>query len=230
VSAASFAPLTPIAPGAIVSIFGERLAERSSTSTDFPLPADLAGTQVLLAGRQIPLLYADEGQVNAMIPYDVAVNTQHQIVVRRGTSATTPEPVTVAPAAPAVFSTDGTGKGQGHVYIARSGTEQVLADGGNPARAGDVLVIYCAGLGATDPPVAAGMPARADPLAHTATPITLRIGGVEAEVFFAGPTPGFTGLYQGNAFLPPGVAPGDAVPVVITVAGQVSPEVTMAVR
>ncbi len=42
------------------------------------------------------------------------------------------------------------------------------------------------------------------------------------------PALGFLGLYQ--AFVPAGIAPGDAVPAVLTVGGQSSPVVTMAVR
>jgi len=56
------------------------------------------------------------------------------------------------------------------------------------------------------------------------------IGGVPAHVAFAGLTPGFTGLYQVNARVPAGVTPGDTVELVLAVAGQLSPAVTLAVR
>jgi len=52
-------------------------------------------------------------------------------------------------------------------------------------------------------------------------------------VTFSGLTPGDPGLYQVNAVVPSGIVTGDAVPVVISVAGQtspISPPVTMAVR
>jgi len=51
-----------------------------------------------------------------------------------------------------------------------------------------------------------------------------------AQVAFSGLTPGFAGLYQVNAVVPSGIAAGDTVPVVLSVAGQTSPAVTMAVR
>jgi uncharacterized protein (TIGR03437 family) len=60
--------------------------------------------------------------------------------------------------------------------------------------------------------------------------VTLTIGGVDAKVVFAGLTPGLTGLYQVNAVVPPGVAPGSQVPVALTIAGVGSPPVTMAVK
>jgi uncharacterized protein (TIGR03437 family) len=182
---------------------------------------------VTLAGRSLPLAFVSENQINALMPYDVPVNTRLQLLVRRGNSYTAPEPVLVAPAQPAIFSLDQTGSGQGHIYVAPG---QVLAGPAAPARPGDVLVIYCAGLGAVNPAVAAGQSAPSSPLARTVDPVTLTIGGVEAEVFFSGLAPTFAGLYQVNAIVPAGVAPGDAVPVVLSVAGQSSPPVTMAVR
>jgi uncharacterized protein (TIGR03437 family) len=49
-------------------------------------------------------------------------------------------------------------------------------------------------------------------------------------VNFSGLTPGLAGLYQINAVVPADIAPGDAVPVTVSVAGQTSPVVTIAVR
>jgi uncharacterized protein (TIGR03437 family) len=61
-------------------------------------------------------------------------------------------------------------------------------------------------------------------------PLTVTIGGVAAVVNFAGLSPGYPDLYQVNAVVPAGVTPGDQVPVVLNIAGQTSPTVTMAVR
>ena len=56
------------------------------------------------------------------------------------------------------------------------------------------------------------------------------IGGKSAQVAFSGLTPGYAGLYQINAVVPAGITTGDAVPVVLSVEGQTSPPVTIAVR
>ena len=32
----------------------------------------------------MPLLFSSDGQVNAMVPYGLNVNTRHQLLVRRG--------------------------------------------------------------------------------------------------------------------------------------------------
>ena len=52
--------------------------------------------------------------------------------------------------------------------------------------------------------------------------MTLTIGGVKVPVFFAGPTPGFTGLYQVNATIPAGIAPSQLAPLVLSQGGRTS--------
>src|SRR5262249_37091265 len=61
VSAASFASNAPLAPGSLISIFGKRLADRSSQASAFPLNIDLSGTSVVIAGQLMPLLFASDG-------------------------------------------------------------------------------------------------------------------------------------------------------------------------
>ncbi|MBI3696509.1 MAG: hypothetical protein HY238_16920 [Acidobacteria bacterium] len=230
VSAASFERQGPVAPGSIVAIFGTHLSDGVSLADRLPLDSQRMGTQVILAGRPLPLYYTSDGQLNAMVPYALEVNTSHQLIVRRGNTLSLPEAVTVAAARPAVFTVNGAGTGQGHIYRAGPSGEQILADARNPVRAGDVVVIYCAGLGAVDPAVEAGQPAPRAPLSQTANAVSLSVGGREARLLYAGLAPDFTGLYQINAVVPEGVTPGDQAPVVLTVAGQPSPPVTIAVR
>ena len=110
------------------------------------------------------------------------------------------------------------------------GSVQILATPSAPATAGDVLTIYCAGLGEVTPALNAGASAPLDTLENTVNPVTATIGGVAANVLFAGLTPGFTGLYQVNLTVPSGVTPGSAVPLVLTAAGQQSLPSALAVK
>jgi uncharacterized protein (TIGR03437 family) len=97
------------------------------------------------------------------------------------------------------------------------------------AAAGQVVVIYCTGLGATTPAVASGQAAPSNPLARIDSPPVVTIGGAPATVQFAGMTPGLVGLYQLNVVVPAGVS-GAAVPVAITHQGVTSNTVTIVVR
>jgi uncharacterized protein (TIGR03437 family) len=226
VHAASFAPASPLAPGGIVSVFGRNLAAGSSGASTLPLPTSLAGATLSIAGIDVPLFYSSDGQINAQLPFELAPNTRYQAVVKTSDAITVPETITVAVVRPGVFTTSQDGKGQGVIMDVANR----LVDAANPAKAGDVVVVYCTGLGATNPAVRSGEAASTSPLAKVATPVTVTIGGQPATVQFAGLTPGLVGLYQVNVQIPAGVTPSASVPLVITQDGVPSNTVTLAVR
>ncbi|MEO8128872.1 MAG: hypothetical protein ABJF23_09010 [Bryobacteraceae bacterium] len=225
VNAASFAKAGPVAPGALISIFGEKLSgDQAQVASSVPLPTQLNDTEVRLGERALPLIYTSEGQLNVQVPYDLSVNTQHQLTVRRATALSVPEAITVAATQPGIFTVDQSGSGQG-VIVGPTGQ---IVDSANPVKAGDIVVMYSGGLGAVNPPVASG--AAAPAAAPTVNPVTVTIGGVPAAVAYAGLTPGTPGLYQLNVVIPAGIPAGDAVEVQIATAGQTSPPVTLALR
>jgi uncharacterized protein (TIGR03437 family) len=230
VSAASYAAHQPLAPGSFLSIFGANLSAGQNQSQVLPLATQLGATQAILAGEQLPLQFAVDGQVNAIVPYDVPANTTLQLVVMNGPAISMPEPVVIAPAQPAVFTQDLSGQGLGIVVAATPGGTQFEVDANHPISAGDVAIIYCAGLGAVNPPVPAGSAAPKTTLSRTTNTVTVTIGGVNAPVQFAGLAPGYAGLYQVNALIPSGITPGSSVPLVVSAAGQQSTPVTIAVQ
>ncbi|HEV2690279.1 MAG TPA: hypothetical protein VGV35_17095 [Bryobacteraceae bacterium] len=218
----------PLAPGSIISIYGDRLADATLSAQTLPLPVTLGNAEVLIAGQQIPLIFVSQFQINAVIPFGLNFNTTHQVLVQRGNTYSQPAPIDVAAAQPNIFLANGYG-----ILIAyrSDGTPPFLVSKSAPAKAGDVLVIYCDGLGATDPAVPDGVGSPSTPpLAQTTSPVTVSVGGKNAQVLFAGLAPGFVGLYQVNAVLPDGVAPGTSVPVTLTVAGQTGVTVTTVVQ
>ena len=210
-----------ISPGGLVSIYGQQLASQAVTSGSPPFPKNINGTQVLLGGIALPLRYVGGGQINAQVPFGLGINTQQQLIVQNGTTLSVPQSVVVAAAQPGIYTQDQSGAGPGVIVDANTNME---VKAGSPAHIGDTLVIYCNGLGATNPAVPTGTPAPSiEPLARTASTTTVTIGNVNAVVEYAGLAPGFPDLYQVNAVVPLGVTPGSAVPIVLTVAGQSSP-------
>ncbi len=229
VNAASFAKDSPVPPGALIAIFGSSLADQQSSANVLPLPDQLGTTSVTIDGANVPLLYSSDGQVNGVVPFALQQNVTHLLVVTKGNAISVPEPVTIASAQPAVFTVDGSGTGQGVVLGFLNGGAQVLADSTNPVSAGQYIVMYATGLGAVTPPVTDGVAGPSSPLSTVADPISLTIGGVKATITYAGLAPGFASLYQLDAIVPV-VTPGNSVPLVITVDGQDSPPVTIAVK
>jgi len=228
VSSGSYSTRTSPSPGELVSIFGVKLSDGIEFASTLPLKTLMQGGLLALGGRPLPIVYTSPNQVNAILPYGITPGMTYQLIATRGNRLSVPQSVTVVAAEPAIFSIDSSGKGQGDIFVYRSATEQILAAPGQPAQAGDILIIYCAGLGSVDPLIDAGV--AVDRLIQTANPIGLTIGGVQAQVLFSGLTGGLTGLYQVNAKMPDGVTPGDAVPVVLTFGNISSPPVSMSVR
>jgi uncharacterized protein (TIGR03437 family) len=91
----------------------------------------------------------------------------------------------------------------------------IPAPGAHPAAPGDVITLYGTGFGRTEIPLAAG--ALDAGVNRTTNPVTVTIGNLPAESFYAGLSPGsISGLYQINVRVPPN-APDGNVPVVATV-------------
>jgi adhesin/invasin len=224
-----------LAPGAVISIYGNRLAESTAQAQTIPLPPQLVDTQVYVAGGgagllNLPLYYVSQNQVNALIPYEVSVNTTLQLLVQRGNTYSVPVQINMARAEPAVFSTSGAPGAAGLIQVyPASGGQPYFASASAPAHAGDTIVLYCTGLGAVSPGVGDGA-APGQQLSNTVSAAQLTVGGQSAQVNFAGLTPGFAGLYQVNGVVPAGTPTGANVPVRVAIDGQTSPVVTLAIQ
>lgn len=230
VHGASFTPDGPVAPGSIVSIFGTSLADQSILASTLPLPNQLAGASVTIGGRALPLLYVSPKQINAQLPFGMPANLMQQLVVTRDNMISAPELVALVPAEPGVFTVDQSGVGPGVVTAVHTDGTQNPVDANHPATAGDVLVIYCTGLGEVNPRAVAGFPIPVQPESMVVDTVTATIGGTNAPVQFAGATSGFVGLYQVNVAVPSGIAPSVATPLVLTQGGRASRTVTIATK
>lgn len=228
VSAATLQP-GPIAPGAIVSIFGTGLGPVAAAGGILQpngiLSAQIADTQVLFDGRPAALFYVQESQINAQTPYETAGQTTTQIeVLYKGTSRgrTT---VSLAAAAPAFFTL-----GQGSGQAAALNEDGTLNSEGNPAPKGSLLTLYATGAGQLTPVGVDGKAATL-PLGRPSLPVTVIIGVYAADVLYAGEAPGFAGLLQLNVRLPGGFAPTGPQNVVLQIGSAVSQGgVTVAIR
>ncbi len=207
-NAAGFQPA--LAPGAIGSLFGDRLSLGSMTAAG-RIPARLNAVEVLVNGRAAALFHASPDQINFLLPREVEPG-EARVTVRNAGVESAPRTFTVSAAAPGIFSLDGSGRGQGAVLIAGAGLiARATRDAFSRApRRGEVIEIYATGLGGDPAPV-------------------VTIGGAPAEVLFAGPAPGLPGVDQVNARVPAAAAAGIAVPVTLRASGAASNEVTIAV-
>jgi hypothetical protein len=104
-----------------------------------------------------------------------------------------------------------------------------LVTSAKPAVAGEVLVIFAKGLGATLPSVASGQPFPASPLAAVNSLVEVRVNGRSTVVFGAVGLPGAMDGYQVNFRLPADVAKGTAQ-VELSAGGTAGAPVSIAVQ
>jgi uncharacterized protein (TIGR03437 family) len=232
-SSAALAPSveTPLAPGGLISIYGQQLSDgQSSVPANVALPGILAGTTVLIGSQaasavgqfqSMPMSFASSGQVNAQVPFEVNVNTNQQLILQRDYTYATPVYVDVAAAQPGIFQSNQ----QAVIYDLNNN----LIGPGNPAHVGDTIVIYCAGLGSVNSQPADGA-VTPDASSTVVNPVNVSIGPSNATASSAGLLPGMIGVYQVTVTVPQGTPPGDGVQVSLMVAGQVSPAVNLSVR
>jgi uncharacterized protein (TIGR03437 family) len=227
VSGAAPVSFTALAPGSIISIYGNLLADDAVSAPSIPLPATLGNTSVIIGGQVSPLLFASPGQINAVVPFGLNTNTTYSLYIQRDLALSSAVPINIAGGQPGVFLNS---SGIPYAYDSRGTAPPFLVTPSAPAQAGDVLVFYCAGLGPTNPVIGDGVASPASPTAQPTAPVMVTIGGQNANVLYAGLVAGLVGLYQVNVQVPTGVPPGNAVPVLLTVAGQTSPPATISTQ
>jgi uncharacterized protein (TIGR03437 family) len=205
-----------IAPGIMVSIFGQNLAPRTATARAIPLPQELEGVSVEVTepGKtavRTPLYFVSPGQINLQMPFGI---TASSVEVRVRTAAGTSDPARVAivPRAPRLFTRTLDGRGEA---IALHVNYRVVGEG-DPVEHGGYLILYATGLGEVRPQAIAANPGgdggRWGPLNEVTEPVRVTVGGNPATVLFAG----MAGVYQINLQLAPDVPTGRQ-PVVVSI-------------
>jgi uncharacterized protein (TIGR03437 family) len=210
-----------------IEIYGTNLATTSRIwgGSDFNgsnAPTSLDGTSVTVNGKAAFIYYISPTQININTPEDTATGpVPIQVKTALGLSnAVTVNRTRISPTLHTVSQFNVGGK----QYVVAL-TPEVAAFLGRPdmipgvrfapAKPGDAVTIYALGCGQTSPPTLAGViAAQGSPLA---LPFELRIGGIPAQVTFAGMVGGTIGLYQINLIVP-NVGEGDQ-PIELTVDG-----------
>lgn len=234
VNAASLYPVGQVAPGEIVTIFGSGFGSSELTT----LRLDAAGRASVLLGDTAvffddvpaPLIYVAKNQLSAVVPYSVEVPPPGWLgwtrvtIQYRGVMSEWVRKL-VGDVALGVFTQNASGSGPGAIL----NQDSSLNTPKRPARPGEVISIYATGEGRTDPPGVDGV-ITTQPLPKPVLPVTATVGGLPAEVLYAGAAPGaIAGLFQVNVRVPANVRVGDAIPMYLTVGRFSSQPVDVAI-
>jgi FG-GAP-like repeat/FG-GAP repeat len=180
----------PVSGNEIVTLYGTGLA------CDAP--------EVLVNDASALILAATATQINFVVPGAVAP-PQASVVFRCGAAVSLPAVLSVASHAPGIFTRQGS-------QVSAYNQGFVLNGPDAPVGRGGVVMLFGTGFGASAA-VNGG-------LSWLATPVTVTIGGVAAEVLFAGDAPGLPGVTQINVRIPMDAALGSAVPITVTQDGM----------
>jgi uncharacterized protein (TIGR03437 family) len=228
---ASFNP-TLASPGLIITIRGTNLgpAQEAFIQVNAQGFAEttLANTRVLFDGTPAPIIYTSAQQVNAVVPYEVSGRLSTRVQVEYRGQRSQEIVLQVAETAPAIFSANSTGRGQGAV-LNQTGA---LNGPNNPEQRGRVIVIYATGMGVTNPGTQTGRIVTAAEIRPPLSRATVWIAGQQAEIQYVGSAPGLiAGAVQINAVIPMTVAPGTAIPIEVQFGGIPSPGgITVAIQ
>ena len=204
-----------IAPGEIVTVFGTFLGPstgQGATVTNGFIGTALANVQVTFNGYPGPLLYVSAGQINTIVPYELAGASNALVEVIFGKASSNVVLLPVVSSAPGIFSANASGTGPGAILDKNNN----LVTASNPVSPGSVIQIFATGQGQTNP---AGIDGLIEPLVGPWPSPTLApgvmIGNLPANTTYVGAAPGLVaGALQINAVIPDGVASG-AVPVIV---------------
>jgi uncharacterized protein (TIGR03437 family) len=262
VSNASFGSSGVISPGSIVSVFANGLGTVDQNS-GFPATS-FQGVSVTFNGIPAPLFHltASQSQIDLLVPYELPTSGSVALQLKTPSAMATSLSVMAAPTTPALyFVSDPSTAGRRNILAQFNSTAWLampvtLATAlgipgscvesnvnpastcGEPAKAGDYLVLYVTGLGKATPkgdPNGAQLktgdipPTDGSVLYQTVTTPSVSVGGVPALVVFSGIAPGFPGLYQVDFQVPNGVT-GDDVSVSVNIGGSPADSRTMAIR
>ncbi|MEO5925185.1 MAG: IPT/TIG domain-containing protein [Bryobacteraceae bacterium] len=223
-TAGAYGAGTVLAPGTWIEIYGTKLSAttREWGGADFTgdrAPTSLDGVSVSIGGKPAFVWYISPTQLNVQAPDGIA--TGDALVVTTAQGVSDPYVITAAARTPSMLAPPSF-KVNGVQYVAALFSDRAFAGRENliagvafrPAKPGDTLVIYGVGLGATEPASPAGKV-----VAGTANlpNVVVQIGGVSANVTFAGLVASSVGLYQVNVVVP-NIPAGD-VPLTVRVAG-----------
>lgn len=218
-----------VSPGTWTSIYGSGFATaaRSVSSADLVnnmLPTSLAGVSVQINGKAAFLQYVSPTQINVLAPADSSTGLVN-VTVTNGSVSSNVVTATLLAVLPGLSVVSN------YVRAIRYPDGVLINGTGNPETGfttaaavgpGDVIALFGTGFGPTNPSVTPGLVFSG--AYETTNKVTVMIGGVSAEVLWAGLAA--AGLDQINLRIPSTLADGDHA-VVATVAGVSSPSTAL---
>lgn len=196
----------PVAPGELLTVLGTNLGPTQETGSQSSpparqVPADSGRVRVLFDGIAVPVVSASPGQVNVVAPTTLSGKSHTVIQVEYNGTLSGPQTLPVAPSAPGIFTSSGTGTGQAIALNQNSSMNSVDF----PDSQGSLITIYATGVGLMSAGGENGSIRRGPP--QPMLPVTVTVGGQNARVLGVRNTPErLGGVLLVGAQIPPSLA------------------------
>ena len=225
VSAASYSDGV-LAANSIVAAFGAKLATTTAIGATLPLPTTLAGTTVKLRDsanveRLAPLFFVSPAQINYLIPSGTA-NGAVTVTVTSGDATVTTGTLNLAGVAPGLFAANATGQGPANGFVLR-----VKADGSqvtepliNFDTALNRFVLVPVDVSNALEQVFLILFGTGFSSYSSSSNGTVKLGGQDAELLYAGPQGQLAGLDQLNVRVPRALAGRGEIDVAFAAGGR----------
>jgi len=215
-------PSGAVAPGSIISIFGQSLAASTQLGPSNPLSQSLNGVTVTVNDLILPLMFVSPEQINAQLPSSLTPGA-YTLEVQPAGQTEVSGTFTVARNAPGLFfqtinSVD---------YATAMHGDGSLVTTANPAEAGETISLLGTGFGPYQKTVLDGFfPSNPPPAVEDS--VVLSVGG-RKPTSKSTAAPGFTGMDLTKFEVPSGLTSG-AVPVLVSINGEDSNTVMLPVK
>ncbi len=200
-SSANFMATGQVAPGELITLFGTDIGPSTPVTADLSsglAPTQLGGVQVMVQSAPVPLLYAQQDQINAIVPFSPAGNSGTPnaltLTVNNNAANTNAANLDFVYAEPEAFINN-------PPYAAALNQDGTVNSQSNPAASGSIVSVFATGLGGFSPPLMDGSVVKT-PVAMD--DLVVLYDGAPVPVTYSGQAPMLVaGVSQVNFVLPP---------------------------
>lgn len=188
-NAAGPTPDGTVAPGSIISIFGDSLAQSLQVGPTNPLAQTLADVTVTVGDRVLPLFFVSPQQINAQVPSDLPAG-QYTIQIHALGQPDVIGTFTVSRDAPGIFTQQNDRNLPLALAFHEDGTVVTLD---NPARRNETVSIYGTGFGPYNGRVIDGFPVPPTDSFSVVDPVRVTVGSLDLQPEWTGAAKNMTG-------------------------------------
>lgn len=225
-NAAGQTPDGAVAPGSLITIFGDNLAQSTVTGPANPLSQSLANVTVTLGDQLLPLLYVSPTQINAQLVSNLG-NGLANVTVHSTTQPDITGTLLVSRDAPAFFTSPNPQNQPLVVALHKDGTLVTFA---SPALRNETIQLFGTGFGPYTPTLPDGFEPPPGVTYQVNDPVVLTVGTLQVQPASTAPSPNAVGVTLIGLTITDSIPKATTVNLSVSVNGRKSPTVVLPVQ